>query len=81
MTPVTVIEPLTETELNGSACTHVAYHTRLFLNGYTYLARYDVYSFWRKDRVIDLTIISDRNSPFKTQDEMDTQTLLHSIRI
>ncbi len=81
MTPTDIIKPVTETELNGTPCAHVTYDTQIYLEGYTYLARYDVYSFWRTDRTIDLTVIANRNGAFKTQDEMDIQTVINSARI
>jgi len=81
MTAITVVESLKETELNGSPCAHVSYFTEIMLEGYTYLAKYDVYTFWRPDRTIDLTIIDDRNAAFKAQNEMDIRTVLNSARI
>lgn len=81
MTRIDSMEPIAETELNGSPCAHVTYDTQIVLEGYTYLARYDVYSFWRADRTIDLTIINDRDGAFKTQNEMDFNTILNSVRI
>jgi len=81
MTPVVIVQPITETTLNRSACAHVAYHTSIVLDNYTYLARYDVYSFWRPDRTLDLTIIDDRDAVFKNQNEMDIQTVLNTFRL
>jgi len=81
MTYITIIEPLEATELNGIPCAHVVYDTEIVLEGYTYLARYHVYSFWTPDRTIELTIIEDRNGAFQTQQEMDIATIVNSFQL
>lgn len=81
MMRIDIVEPLDMSLLNDAPCAHVAYNAEIMLEGYTYLARYDVYSFWRKDRTIDLTVIQDRNNVFKAQDEMDIHTILNSFRV